>query len=127
MTLRLPTLSLVILIPALSGCGVGCLYTEQGRVVATTAGARVSPERLVAAVESALRPLGFSGEPAQAITPRPEWYWDYTFSTPRKFWSPAPVDVEIRFTDLSITISDFSRSTTATDFDRRVVAAIQDA
>lgn len=108
----------------LAGCGVGCLYGESGRVTVIHADAPPRPERVVEVIGDALRPMGFSGREAGKLTPKPPWYWDYEFSvevgTPRE-----RVDVHIKFDDLSISLSDFARNSTASVFDRSVMEAIQ--
>jgi hypothetical protein len=66
----------------LAGCGVGCLYGESGKVVVVHGDSIPSPEHLVEVVGDALRPMGFTGAPASALTPKPIWYWDYSFKSP---------------------------------------------
>jgi hypothetical protein len=117
-------LKIIALSGLLSGCGVGCLYGETGKVMLLLADTRLSPERLIAVVGDALRPLGFSGQPVRAPTPQPAWYWDYEFRKPGKF-GVSPVAILIKYRDLSITLSDYDRATEASEFDRRVTAAIQ--
>jgi hypothetical protein len=88
----------------LVGCGLGCLYQEHGKVAVIAADVHVAPERLVEVVGNALQPMGFSGHAAKALTPRPEWYWDYEFRSPGvgKFAPRDVVEVLIKFDDLSI-------------------------
>jgi hypothetical protein len=118
-----------VFIAMLSDCGVGCLYHEQGRIVVTAGHTDVSAERLVQAVDNALRPMGFSGNSAKSLTPRPDWYWDYEFrsATVGKFAQLNAVEVLIKYEDLSITLTDWDRASRASDFDRGVTAAIETA
>lgn len=111
----------------LTGCGVGCLYGESGKVVTVHGDSIPTPEHLVEVVGDALRPMGFTGAPASALTPKPIWYWDYSFKSPGagKFAPRDRVDVHIKFDDLSISLVDWGRRSTATPFDRRVMQAIQ--
>jgi hypothetical protein len=112
----------------LTGCGVGCLYGETSKFVVAGADSPPSPERLVAVVGDALRPMGFTGAPAaSAITPKPPWSWDYSFKSPGvgKFVSQDAVEVHIKFDDLSITLIDWARHSKASTFDRNVMEAIQ--
>ena len=90
---------------------------------------QVTPERLVEAVGNALKPMGFSGAPWNPSTPSPQRYWDYEFRNPEVgsfFHHRDPVDVRIKFDDLSITLVDWDRAADASDFDRRVTSAIRD-
>ncbi len=111
----------------LAGCGVGCLYGESGKVVVGRGESEPSPEHLVAVVGDALRPLGFTGAPASALTPKPPWYWDYSFRSPGvgKFAPRNLVDVHIKFDDLSISLVDWDKSAKATPFDHSVMDAIK--
>jgi len=116
----------------LQGCGVGCLYGETGKVVLVHPSTQVTPERLIEVLGNGLRPLGFSGSPWNPSTPLPEKYWDYEFSSPASgSWlhERAPVNIRIKFDDLSVTLIDGQRGSVskATDFDRRAMGAIQEA
>jgi hypothetical protein len=118
-----------VFIAMLSGCGVGCLYHEQGKVMVPAGHTDVSADRLVEVVSDALRPMGFSGNVAKSLTPRPDWYWDYEFRTPTvgKFVQRDAVELLIKYDDLSITLTDWDRASQATDYDRRVTTAIETA
>jgi len=116
-------------IASLWGCGVGCLYGEQSKVTVAAGRADVSAQRLVEVVDNALRPMGFSGNPARTLTPQPDWYWDYEFRSAGvgTFAQRDAVEVHIRYDNLAITLSDWDRASKATAFDRRVTAAIESA
>lgn len=120
-------LTLSAIAAILTGCGVGCLYGESGKVVVVRADSPPSPDHLVAVVGDALRPMGFTGAVASALTPKPPWYWDYSFRSPGvgKFAPRDVVDVHIKFDDLSISLVDWDRSSKASPFDRSVMEAIQ--
>jgi len=120
-------LLLAIIAAMLAGCGgVGCLYQETGKVVGVREDSRPGPERVVEVVGDSLRPLGFSGHEAYKLKQRPELNWDYEFSVGvGKFFPRDRVDVNIRFADFSILLSDFSRKSKASAFDRSVMDAIQ--
>jgi hypothetical protein len=120
----------VFAVPALaamlSGCGVGCLYVESGKVVSVRVDSLPSPENVVQAVGDALRPMGFTGQPiAPAITQRGSLP-DYGFSVGvYKFAPRERADISIKYDDLSISLADFARGSTASAFDRSVMTAIQ--
>ena len=110
----------------LAGCGVGCLYHENGKAVVAP-NTQVTPERLVAAVGNALQPMGFTGAPWNPATPTSQRYWDYAFRNHCSLFSRCEeVEVFITYDDLSIGLSDGSRHSDASEFDRRVTSAIRD-
>jgi hypothetical protein len=119
-------LVLSVIASMMAGCGAGCLYGESGNVVVREMDSPPTPARLLEVVGDALRPMGFVGQEAAPITPRPLGYWDYTFSVgARKFAPRERVDVHIKFEDFSISLSDFARGSKASAFDRSVLEAIK--
>ncbi len=123
------TLLVVGVVVNLCGCGVGCLYHEQGKVVVPNADTTVPPDRLVAVVRDALGPMGFTEDLPPKLSPKPDWLWDYEFHSPKsgKFFEPPGVEVLITYSDLSIVLSDGSRASTASKLDRDITTAIQTA
>ena len=110
----------------LAGCGVGCLYGESGKVTVIRTDSRLDPERVVAVVGDALRPLGFSGPAAEKPAPGSPRYWDYRFSVGAGKFAPRErVDVLIKFDGLSISLADFAGGWKASRFDRGVTEAIE--
>jgi hypothetical protein len=115
---------------SLSGCGIGCLYHEQGKVTVRSGNAPVTPDRFVEVVRDALTPLGFAESPPPNLSPKPDWMlWDYEFHSPKsgKFFQPPPVEILLTYSDLSIVLSDWSRASKASDLDRGITSAIESA
>jgi len=119
----------VPVIVGLSGCAVGCLYGEKGKVMVSGTDTTVSPERFVEVVRNALRPMGFTESLPPTLSPRPDWLWDYEFHSPKsgKFFEPPRVDILLTYSDLSVGLSDWSRASKASDFDRQITTVIQTA
>jgi hypothetical protein len=108
-----------------AGCGTGCLYHEFGKILVVPGDSPPSPQRVVAVIGDALRPLGFSGKAADTPTPRAAGYWDYEFSVGgEKFRARPRVMVFIKYEDLSLTLSDFARNSSAPSFDRSITEGI---
>jgi hypothetical protein len=112
-----------------SGCGTGCLYHEQGKVLVQSAGTTVPPERFVAVVRDALGPMGFTEGLPPKLSPKPDWLWDYEFRSAKsgKFFEPPAIDILLTYADLSIVLSDWSRASKASKFDREITTAIRAA
>lgn len=114
---------------SLSGCGIGCLYHERGKVVVPSGNAPVSSERFAEVVRDALTPFGFAESLPPNLSPKPDWIWDYEFHSPKsgKFFQSPPVYILLTYSDLSIVLSDWSRSSKASDLDRDITSAIESA
>ena len=69
--------------------------------------------------------MGFIGHAAPEVTPKPTWAWNYGFSVGVGKLAPPRIDVNIRYDDLSISLADYARGSTASSFDRSVTTAIQ--
>lgn len=112
-----------------SGCAVGCLYHEQGKVIVPNADTTVPPERFLAVIRGALGPMGFTESLPPKLSPKPDWLWDYEFQSPQsgKFLEPPRVDILLTFSDLSIVLSDWSRASKASNLNREITTAIQSA